>query len=173
MSEVTAETEMMPQTAGNVSDDAAENVMVWDDEMVLGNTALDQTHHEFVDILNRLAKTPEADLLPALDEAIAHTQTHFDLEEGWMARLNFPAAGCHVSEHTQVIGVMRMVRERVAAGETHFAYVLATELSAWLRIHATTMDYALTYFIESTHADLSQPSLAEVKPVAASGCGCG
>lgn len=167
MSEVTAETEAMLDVAGDV--------MVWDDEMVLGNTVLDQTHQEFVDILNHLAKTPEADLLPVLDEAIAHTQAHFDLEEGWMARLNFPASGCHVSEHTQVIGVMRMVRERVAAGETHFAYVLATELSAWLRIHATTMDYALTYFIESTHADLSQglePKEGESKPTAA-GCGCG
>ncbi len=167
MSEVTAETEAMLDVAGDV--------MVWDDEMVLGNTVLDQTHQEFVDILNHLAKTPEADLLPVLDEAIAHTQAHFDLEEGWMARLTFPASGCHVSEHTQVIGVMRMVRERVAAGETHFAYVLATELSAWLRIHATTMDYALTYFIESTHADLSQglePKEGESKPTAA-GCGCG
>ncbi|AXF86497.1 Bacteriohemerythrin [Ephemeroptericola cinctiostellae] len=168
MSEVTAETETMVEAAHDVAGD----VMVWDDEMVLGNTALDQTHQEFVDILNRLAKTPEVDLVSVLDEAIAHTQAHFDLEEGWMARLSFPAAGCHVSEHTQVIGVMRMVRERVAAGETHFAYVLATELSAWLRIHATTMDYALTYFIESTHADLSTSSQGDAKPVG-SGCGCG
>lgn len=84
MSEVTAETEAMLEVAGDV--------MVWDDEMVLGNTVLDQTHQEFVDILNHLAKTPEADLLPVLDEAIAHTQAHFDLEEGWMARLNFPAS---------------------------------------------------------------------------------
>lgn len=138
-----------------MSEIATENVMLWDDEMVLGNEALDQTHHEFVDILNLLAQAPEYELLPILDKAIEHTQVHFDLEEGWMARLSFPAAGCHISEHTQVIGVMRQVRERVAAGETHFAYVLATELSAWLRIHATTMDYALTYFIESTKADLS------------------
>jgi hemerythrin len=93
--------------------------------------------------------------LPILDECIAHTTEHFELEETWMARLNFPAAGCHVGEHKQVLGVMKQVRTRVAAGETDFAYVLATELSAWLRIHATTMDYALTYFIASTHADVS------------------
>ncbi|TDR32176.1 hemerythrin domain-containing protein [Hydromonas duriensis] len=142
--------QMMAQVTARVTKD----VMHWDDEMVLGNATLDGTHQEFVDLLNRLAKAPEADLLPILDEAIVHTQAHFDLEEGWMARLNFPAAGCHIGEHAQVIGVMRMVRERVAAGETHFAYVLATELSAWLRIHATTMDYALTYFIESTGAKL-------------------
>ena len=138
-----------------MSEIATDKVMIWDEEMVLGNEALDQTHLEFVGILNQLAQTPEDELLPVLDKAIEHTQAHFDLEEGWMARLSFPAAGCHVSEHTQVIGVMRQVRERVAAGETHFAYVLATELSAWLRIHATTMDYALTYFIESTKADIS------------------
>ena len=130
-------------------------MMVWDEEMVLGNAVLDETHEEFVELLNRLSVTPVDGLLPVLDECIAHTTAHFELEETWMARLNFPAAGCHVGEHKQVLGVMKQVRTRVAAGESDFAYVLATELSAWLRVHATTMDYALTYFIESTHADIS------------------
>jgi hemerythrin len=77
-----------------------------------------------------------------------------------MARLNFPAAGCHIGEHKQVLGVTKQVRERVAAGETEFAYVLAAELAAWFRIHVTTMDYALTYFIESTGADVGAPASA-------------
>lgn len=128
--------------------------MIFDDEMRLGNTALDETHEEFVHLLNRLNSADETEMVAVLDECIAHTQTHFDLEEGWMARLSFPAAGCHVGEHKQVIGVMRMVRERVVAGEMHYCKVLATELSAWLRIHATTMDYALTHFIEATNADV-------------------
>ncbi|MGL4767103.1 MAG: hemerythrin domain-containing protein [Formosimonas sp.] len=129
--------------------------MIFDAQMQLGNAVIDQTHAEFVELLNRLQATPVNELLPVLDEMIAHTAEHFALEESWMARINFPAAGCHVSEHTQVIGVMRMVRQRVAGGETDFAYVLATELSAWLRIHASTMDYALTNFIEVTGADVA------------------
>lgn len=128
--------------------------MIFDDEMRLGNAALDETHEEFVHLLNRLQVAPESEMLAVLDECIAHTQTHFYLEEGWMARLNFPAAGCHIGEHTQVIGVMRMVRERVLNGEMQYCEPLATELSAWLRIHASTMDYALTYFIEATNADV-------------------
>lgn len=130
------------------------DVMTWDDEMVLGNETLDATHQEFVVLLNRLAAAPTDELVTVLDECIAHTAEHFALEETWMARLNFPAAGCHVGEHKQVLGVMKQVRARVAEGETGFASILATELSAWLRIHATTMDYALTYFIESTSADV-------------------
>lgn len=130
-------------------------MMTWDDEMVLGNAVLDDTHQEFVVLLNRLSVAPLDELLPILDECISHTSAHFALEETWMARLSFPAAGCHVGEHHQVLGVMKQVRTRVAAGETEFAYVLANELSAWLRIHATTMDYALTYFIEATGADVT------------------
>ena len=137
-----------------------ENIMTWDDEMQLGNATLDETHEEFTDLLNRLACAPEAALLPILDELIEHTQAHFDLEDTWMARLNFPAAGCHIGEHKQVLGVTKQVRERVAAGETEFAYVLAAELAAWFRIHVTTMDYALTYFIESTGADVGAPASA-------------
>ena len=130
-------------------------MMVWDEEMVLGNAVLDETHEAFVELLNRLSVTPVEGLLPVFDEFIAHTTEHFELEETWRALVNLPAAGCHVGEHKQVLGVMKQVRTRVAAGESDFAYVLATELSAWLRIHATTMDYALTYFIESTQADVS------------------
>ena len=127
--------------------------MIFDAEMVLGNPVLDDTHAEFVELLNRLQDA--TDVLPILDEMIAHTAAHFALEESWMARINFPAAGCHVSEHNQVIGVIRMVRKRVAGGDTEFVQVLVTELSAWLRIHATTMDYALTNFIEVTGADVA------------------
>lgn len=150
-------------------------VLNWDDEMVLGNDELDQVHEEFGVLLNQLANTPEDQLLTVLDECIAHTRAHFDLEEGWMARLNFPAAGCHVSEHNQVFGVMQQVRQCVLDGDTQYAYILAKELAAWLRIHAGTMDYALVYFIDSTNADLSQPASAEEikKIMGHDGCGCG
>ncbi len=154
---------------------ASEPVIRWDDEMVLGNAQLDAVHHEMSDLLNRLAVTPESELLMVLDECIAHTRAHFALEEGWMARLSFPAAGCHISEHNQVFGVMKQVRDCVVNGDTQYAYVLAKELAAWLRIHAGTMDYALTYFIESTNADVSQPASAEQveKRMGHDGCGCG
>lgn len=154
---------------------ASEPVIQWDEEMVLGNAQLDAVHHEMSDLLNRLAMTSESELLSVLDECIAHTRAHFDLEEGWMARLSFPAAGCHISEHNQVFGVMRQVRDCVVNGDTQYAYVLAKELAAWLRIHASTMDYALTYFIESTNADLSQPpSVDQTQQLMRhEGCGCG
>lgn len=125
-----------------------------DEEMRLNHPLFDQTHEEFLNLLHELNKAPAEKLLPILDELIAHTEAHFGMEESWMARLNFPAAGCHINEHNQVIGVMRLVRQRVSAGEVDLAFVLATELLAWLRIHATTMDYALTHFMEATGAEL-------------------
>lgn len=149
-------------------------ISVWDDEMLTHNAQLDAVHHEMSDLLNTLAQTPESKLLTVLDKCITHTRAHFDLEEGWMARLNFPAAGCHISEHNQVFGVMKQVRDAVAQGDTKYAYILAQELATWLRIHAGTMDYALTYFIESTHGDVSQPATPEqIKAIMGhDGCGC-
>lgn len=149
-------------------------VFVWDADMVLGHADLDGVHHEMGDLLNRLAMAEPDELLEVLDECIAHTRAHFDLEEGWMARLSFPAAGCHISEHNQVFGVMKQVRDCVAEGDVQYAYVLAKELGAWLKIHASSMDYALTHFIESTHANLNateaQTTPAQNKPH--TGCGC-
>ena len=166
---------MINQTLDTRSDTHSDTpVITWDEEMVLGNAQLDAVHQEMSDLLNVLAKTPETELLAALDECIAHTRAHFDLEEGWMARLSFPAAGCHVSEHNQVFGVMQQVRDCVVDGDTQYAYVLAKELGAWLRIHASTMDYALTYFIDSTNADVSKAATPEqIKTIVGhDGCGC-
>ena len=172
MNQSASEMEVVKQAVAQVSE---QPVIQWSDELVLGNEQLDQVHHEMAELLNRLASTPAEELLPIMDECIAHTREHFDLEEGWMARLNYPAAGCHISEHNQVFGVMKQVRDCVVNGDTQYAYILAKELATWLGIHAGSMDYALVYFINSTNADLSQPATAEQikKIMGHDGCGCG
>lgn len=123
------------------------------DEMKLNNPILDQMHDELLELLQKLKGASVENVLLILDEIIAHTESHFALEESWMARINFPAAGCHINEHNQVIGVMRLVRERVKMGEIELVYVLEVELSTWLCIHVTTMDYALVNFIQVTGAE--------------------
>lgn len=63
------------------------------DDMVLDDPMLDQTHDEFLKLLYKLKNTSFEVILPVLDELITHIESHFSLEESWMARMSFPAAG--------------------------------------------------------------------------------
>jgi hemerythrin-like metal-binding protein len=125
-------------------------VMEWSDNLGLEVPAMDNTHREFVDLLNALADAPDDALLAALDRFIAHTDAHFAQENRWMHALPFPPVHCHEGEHDNVLRLMREVRNRVAGGEIELGRVLARELPEWFQLHASTMDAMLAQVIRLT-----------------------
>lgn len=125
-------------------------VMEWSDGLTLDVPAMDDTHREFVAMLNELADARDEQLLAALDRFIAHTDAHFTQENRWMHALPFPPVHCHQGEHDNVLGLMREVRRRVAAGELELGRALARELPEWFQLHATTMDAMLAQVIRLT-----------------------
>ena len=50
----------------------------WDDHLVLDRGVMDETHREFIGLLNRLADVPDEQMLEVLNEFIAHTDAHFE-----------------------------------------------------------------------------------------------
>lgn len=122
----------------------------WSAELALGNGAMDDTHREFVELLNRVGAAPEQELLARLDEFIAHTEAHFGQEEAWMEAMQFPPLACHRTEHEGVLEVMREVRKRVAAGESRYGPVLAKAIAEWFPLHAQSMDAVLALTIKQT-----------------------
>ena len=136
-------------------------LMEWSEELVLGQPAMDGTHREFVELLNRLGAAGEGDLLARLDEFIAHTEAHFGQEEAWMEAMQFPPLGCHRTEHEGVLEIMREVRNRIAGGELHFGQVLAKAIAEWFPLHAQSMDTVLALYIRQTGFDASIPAAAQ------------
>ena len=53
------------------------SVMEWNETLVLDQGLMDETHREFIDVLNRLADAPDEKMLSVLDEFIRHTEAHF------------------------------------------------------------------------------------------------
>ena len=136
-------------------------LMEWSEELVLGQPAMDGTHREFVELLNRLGAAGEGDLLARLDEFIAHTEAHFGQEEAWMEAMQFPPLGCHRAEHEGVLEIMREVRNRIAGGEPHYGQVLAKAIAEWFPLHAQSMDTVLALYIRQTGFDVSIPAAAQ------------
>lgn len=123
-------------------------VMEWDDTLVLDRGVMDDTHREFIGLLNQLADAPDGEMLAVLDEFIKHTKAHFAQEQRWMEQMSFPPTECHVREHDGVLEIAREVRNRAAAGETGFGLVLAQAVAQWFADHAASMDNVLALYMK-------------------------
>ncbi len=125
--------------------------MEWSDTLELGLAPMDATHQEFVACYNALASASEAEFLACFDAFIDHTVAHFEQENVWMAAVNFP--GCHKAEHDRVLAVLHDVRKRAALGDMALARRLIEELPPWFESHATGMDAALAFHLETIGFD--------------------
>lgn len=123
-------------------------VMEWNESLMLDRGPMDETHEEFVELLNRLADAPDEKMLAVLDEFIVHTEEHFAQEQRWMEQMAYPPLTCHVREHDGVLETAREVRRRVAAGETRFGQVLARAVAEWFSNHAASMDNVLALYMK-------------------------
>jgi hemerythrin len=119
----------------------------WREEFVLGNERMDQTHREFVVLVDALLTAGDADLPARFDEFLQHTEAHFAEELKSMHACQFPPIHCHEGEHDRVLEVARDVRQRMAAGDLEMGRVLARELPGWFAFHAATMDTALAEWL--------------------------
>ena len=114
---------------------------------------MDETHREFIALLNRLAEAPDEKMLAALDEFIRHTEEHFAQEQRWMEQRTYPPLACHVREHEGVLETAHEVRRHVAAGETRFGLVLAKAVAEWFANHASSMDHVLALYMKEKGFD--------------------
>ena len=137
----------------------------WQDDWTLNHPKMDETHHEFIAEINHMLAVPDAEMLVAVDQFIAHTVAHFDQERDWMESTNFPPKGCHIGEHDRVLAIVQQVRGMVEGGDYAIGRRLAEELVPWFNQHAQTMDAALAYVL------IEGPD-AEGAPKSHDGCAC-
>ena len=94
---------------------------------------MDQTHQEFVDLVERIYQSEGEAELAALDELIARTEAHFEMEERWMDLTGFARDNCHSKQHNMVLTLMRARWPGAPAkAKQSFVKRLAEELTTWL-----------------------------------------
>lgn len=124
----------------------------WSDRYLLGHGTMDDTHREFVHLVDRLLTVTDDDLPAALQAFKAHALDHFGQENEWMARENFPGRECHEDEHAKVLTSVHEVQTLLALGEHDLVRDLAQALAHWFPAHADHMDSALAgWLVEKRH----------------------
>ena len=121
--------------------------MHWKDDDLLGYGPMDDTHREFVGIVDALLSCQDAELARHLDEFARHAEAHFAEEDAWMERTGFPPRQCHVDEHAAVLRSVHAVRDLVRAGDVAEGRRLAAALADWFPGHAFHLDSALAHWM--------------------------
>lgn len=136
----------------------------WDDRYLLGHRAMDDTHQEFVALVDAMLTVGDPDFPAALDAFARHAEDHFAQENRLMDQHDFPARGCHVDEHDKVLTSVREVRALVAAGDLEIGRELAQALMDWFPGHADYMDSALATWLVKKTANGAPLVLRRTKP---------
>jgi hemerythrin len=146
----------------------------WTPELQTGDSRMDHTHEEFVDMLNRLLATPQSEQLPLYREFVAHTEEHFAQEERWMIATGFAPDNCHASHHATILETLHAVIPHYQNDDPEIITRLAEALVEWFPQHAASMDAGLALHMKEVGFDSHTETLADparVKTATMSGCG--
>ena len=119
----------------------------WSDNMLVGYTPMDDEHHAFVDMIERMQSATADELPPLLDQFSKIAHAHFESENKMMEETQFPPRECHIDEHTAVLKSVAEVQELLAEGQFHIGASLVDELAKWFPGHVTHLDSALSHWM--------------------------
>jgi hemerythrin-like metal-binding protein len=137
--------------------DAHMLTLQWTDSLLLNLPQMDDTHREFVALLDQVVNASDEKLLPLWQDLITHTDAHFAREDSWMKDTGFASSNCHTTQHQIVLQVMREGGKR---GDRAIVRQMADELGMWFPQHAQAMDAALALHLRSVGND---PTTGQVK----------
>ena len=146
----------------------------WAPGLQTGDARMDETHEEFVTLLNQLLATPQDQQLPLYREFVEHTAAHFAQEERWMLATGFTADNCHASHHATIMETLHAVIPHYENDDPEIITRLAEALVEWFPQHAASMDAGLALHLKDVGFDSRTETLADpdrVRPATMSGCG--
>ena len=161
-------------TTATLANPAAPTLMPWTDSLHTGDARMDETHQEFVDMINQILATPEDQQLPVYKAFLNHTVEHFAQEERWMLATGFSADNCHAEHHATILETMRVVEAHSLDSDTTIITRMAEALAEWFPGHANSMDAGLAAHLKSVGFNSESETLADpsaIQTVTMSGCG--
>lgn len=139
-----------------------------------GDARMDETHDEFLAMLEALRATDAAAQLPLFERLIAHTEAHFAQEERWLQAVGFSARNCHAMQHGAVLDTLREVRQRARQGDLALIAQMVDALADWFPQHASSMDAGLAMHMREAGYDSARETFRGERaftPANPGGCG--
>jgi hemerythrin-like metal-binding protein len=118
--------------------------MQWNDNYSLNHDQMDQTHQEFIELLEQLNNAKGDEFVTQFQTFKEHTKKHFDQELEWMQQTGFSSTAEHNEDHQRILGELTQLEKRLRPTSLPLvkAY-LKDRLPQWFELHILTMDSAL------------------------------
>lgn len=127
--------------------------MAWDDlRHALGLAEMDDTHREFVALVDAAVAAADADFPARFAQLHAHTERHFADEARLMQACRFAERAEHEGEHQRILGQLDFLAQRIACGRPGMARAYVEGLPSWFAVHLATMDSALAGALKASRA---------------------
>jgi len=114
---------------------------------------IDDQHKHLFDLLNRLhdevvvKKSGHEAVGTALDELIQYTKTHFELEERFLASMQYPEIAQHKAKHEALTKRVMKLQQDFTEGKTTVAAELMNLMRSWLSDHILKTDKRYAAFL--------------------------
>lgn len=114
---------------------------------------IDEQHKRLFDLLNRLhdeiviKKSSYEVIGEALEELIQYTKTHFELEERFLASMQYPEIARHKAKHEALTSQVMKLQQDFAAGKITVAAELMNLMRHWLTNHILKTDKQYAAFL--------------------------
>jgi len=138
--------------------------MAWTDSLHTGDARMDETHQEFVDMINQIMATPEDQQLPVYKAFLNHTVEHFAQEERWMLATGFSADNCHAEHHATILETMRVVEAHYLDSDTTIITRMAEALAECLHHKVRTDLWGYAAGESLTSEDLIAEKYQGIRP---------
>lgn len=119
---------------------------------LLGISEMDDTHGEFLTLLDRLQTADKTTFPTAFEDLLKHTSLHFENENELMMKTAFPAISEHRGEHNRVLRQFEEMAGLVRQGRIQMAKAFVNELLPdWFDLHLKTMDSELARHLKTNN----------------------
>ena len=122
--------------------------IAWQEEYALGIAEIDNQHRKIIEMINRLFKmaselTDDKILKDILMELSDYATYHFETEENYFKKFDYPGAAEHIAVHDQFRERIAELKKILDKGETEkVLFSLSTFLQNWWIWHINHVDRA-------------------------------
>ncbi len=127
--------------------------MHWTKSLSVGIAEIDDQHKKMIGMINTFHDHQKTDSIKAMKELLgsmaSYTVYHFNTEEAYFDKFNYPHTDAHKKEHEKFIAEVYSVQARLEGGTLLLALELTGFLKKWLTDHIMGSDKKYAPFLVS------------------------
>lgn len=124
-------------------------LITWNSSLSVNVAEIDQQHQKLIGMINGLDEAMrqgqgKVATGKILEEMVSYITTHFEAEERYFRRFNYPDTAKHIQEHTAFVQKAVDFRRQFNAGKLGLSIEIMDFLSTWLCNHIKGTDQKYT-----------------------------